>query len=162
MWKEIIITALAALALTLLAIAIRRALEVLNNLLVIKKAEAEAAGNRSASEAYGMAITVLDSIAEITVSRIEATQAATVRKAVKSGEKPFTELTRCSEEAYQDILGQLSPYVMAALETCVGNTERLIRNKIEEVLPRVKTDYRLLEDKTETLFLEINAAGGTQ
>lgn len=157
MLKEIIITVLAAAVLTLAVIVVRRTLNLLNELLVSKKAEAEAAGNRAAAEAYGMAVAVLNSITEATVSRIEATQAAAVRKAVKNGEKPFTELTGCSEDAYQDILAQLSPYVMASLETCVGNTERLIRNKIEEVLPKVKSEYRELEDKgISDLFLEIN------
>lgn len=146
MWKETIITVLAAVLLTLSAIAFRRILAILNELLESKKAEAEASGNRAAAEAYGMAMSVLDSIAQVTVSRIEATQASAVRKAVRAGEKPFTDLTRCSEEAYRDILGQLSPYVLASLETCVGSTERLIRNKIEEVLPKVKGEYRALED----------------
>lgn len=146
MLKETIITILAAVLLTLAVIVVRRILNLLNEILRSRKAEAEEAGNRAAAEAYGMAITVLDSITEVTVSRIEATQASAVRKAVKSGEKPFTELTRCSEEAYRDILEQLSPCVLASLETCVGSTERLIRNKIEEVLPKVKEEYRALED----------------
>lgn len=146
MLEKIIIAVLATIAL----IIIRRVLKLLSELLQIKKAEKELAGNQSAAAAYDLAIAVLDSIAETTVSRIEATQAAAVRKAVKSGEKPFTELTKCSEEAYQDILAQLSPYMMASLETCVGNTEKLIRNKIEEVLPKVKSEYKSLEDMEES------------
>lgn len=147
MWKEMIITGLAAVIMTLVVIVMHRAAEVLRELLKKNKADAEAAGNKAAVAAYEMAITVLDSITEITVSRIEATQAAAVRKAVKNGEKAFTELTRFSEDAYQDILEQLTPGIMAALETCVENTELLIRNKIEEVLPKVKSDYRALEER---------------
>lgn len=152
MWKEMIITGLAAVIMTLAVIALRRAIELLRELLKKSRAEAEAAGNKAAAAAYEMAITVLDSIAEITVSRIEATQAAAVRKAVKNGEKAYTELTKFSEDAYQDILEQLTPGIMAALETCVENTELLIRNKIEEVLPKVKSDYRALEDRESGEF----------
>ena len=147
MWKEVIITLLVAAVMTLSIMVIRRALAVLRELLEKNKAEAEAADNKAAAAAYEMAISVLDSIAEITVSRIEATQAAAVRKAVKKGEKAFTELTKLSEDAYQDILAQLAPCVMNSLETCVADTERLIRNKIEEVLPKVKSDYKALEDR---------------
>lgn len=147
MFKEAIITVLAAVILTLAIIVMRRAMAVLRKLLEKNKAEAAAANNKAAVAAYEMAISVLDSIAEITVSRIEATQAAAVRKAVKNGEKAFTELTKFSEDAYQDILAQLAPYVMESLETCVADTERLIRNKIEDVLPKVKSEYRALEDR---------------
>lgn len=149
MWKEIIITVSAAVMMALAAMALRRAFWLLREMLKKSRAEAEAAGNKAAAAAYDMAVTVLDSITEITVSRIEATQAAAVRKAVKSGEKAFTELTRFSEDAYQDIVAQLTPYVLASLETCVRNTEKLIRNKIEEVLPKVKYEYRSMEAKED-------------
>lgn len=147
MLKEASITLLAAVFITLTAMVIRLGAQLTRERLAIKKAEAEMAGNKAAASAYDMAITVLDSITEITVSRIEATQAAAVRKAVKNGEKAFTELTKLSEDAYQDIVAQLTPYVKKSLETCVADTERLIRNKIEEVLPKVKSDYRALEDR---------------
>ncbi|MCM1193354.1 MAG: hypothetical protein NC123_16360 [Butyrivibrio sp.] len=151
MWKEVISNGAAAVVLMLLIMILNRGAEVLRENLKKNKSEAEAAGNKAATTAYEMALTVLDSITEITVSRIEVTQAAAVRKAVKSGEKAYTELTKFSEDAYQDILKQLTPSVMAALETCVENTELLIRNKIEEVLPKVKQEYRALEDKGEQL-----------
>lgn len=146
MLKEVVITVGTAIIMTLTVIAIRQALILMRKMLVIRKAEAEVAGNKAAASAYELALKVLDSIAEITVSRIEATQAAAVRKAVKNGEKAFTELTKLSEDAYQDIVAQLAPCVMESLETCVADTERLIRNKIEEVLPKVKHEYRSLEN----------------
>lgn len=166
MWKEMIITGVAAVVMTLVAIVLRRSAEGLKVMLEQSRVAAQEAGNKAAIAAYDMAIAVLDSITEITVGRIEATQAAAIRKAVKSGEKPFTELTRCGEDAYQDIVAQLSPYVMASLETCVADTERLIRNKIEEVLPKVKKEYRMLEewetDTLEGLPWDIDTEGGGQ
>ena len=163
MWKEIIYTVLVAVIMTLVFIAFRRALEVIRELLVSSRAKAQEADNKAAVSAYDLAITVLDSVAKITVSRMEATQAAAVRKAVKSGEKAFTELTKCGEEAYQDIVAQLSPFVMASLETCVSDTERLIRNKIEEVLPGVKKEYRELEEQeTEEISWELDTEGSGQ
>lgn len=147
MWKEVMFTAMAAVIMALVVIIFRRGMEVMRELLVASRAKAEEADNKAAVSAYDLAITVLDSVAAITVSRIEATQAAAVRKAVKKGEKAFTELTRFSDEAYQDIVEQLAPCIMASLEGCVGNTEKLIRNKIEEVLPKVKEEYRALESQ---------------
>ncbi len=155
MFRELVITVVAAVVITLSVMVLKRAAAVLREQLKKNKEEAEAAGNKAAAAAYEMAITVLDSIAEITVSRIEATQAAAVRKAVKRGELAYTELTKFSEDAYQDILEQLKPSVMAALETCVNNTELLIRNKIEAVLPKVKQEYRELEDREEQLPWEV-------
>ncbi len=168
MLKEVLLTMIAAVVITLILIAWKRAVEALREMMVCNRAKAQAAKNEAAVTAYDMAIAVLDSVAQVTVSRIEATQAATVRKAVKSGEKAFTELTKCGEEAYQDIVAQLSPYVMASLETCVEDTERLIRNKIEAVLPQVKQEYRMLEDKemecgeAEALPWDIDTEGGGQ
>lgn len=165
MMKEAMMTLMAAAVITLILIAFRRTVSVLRELLVNSRAKAK---NEAAVTAYDMAIAVLDSVAKLTVSRIEATQAAAIRKAVKSGEKAFTELTKCGEEAYQDIVAQLSPYVMASLEACVEDTERLIRNKIEAVLPQVKQEYRMLEDKemecgeAEELPWDIDTEGGGQ
>ena len=144
MLKEILMSILTAVGITVALIIVRRVTEILNTFLEKKKAEAEEAQNKSAATAYAMAITVLTSITESTVSRIETTQAAAVRKAVKNGEKEFTELTKLSDDAYRDIVEQMSPVVMEALESCVDDTEALIRNKIEEVLPKIKSEYGTL------------------
>ncbi|MBP3487299.1 MAG: hypothetical protein J6K53_02780 [Roseburia sp.] len=154
MMKEILTSTLTAVVITLAVIAGRKLIAGLNAFLTVQKAEAEERGNKAKAGAYQFAIAVLDSIAQTTVSKIETTQAAAVRKAVKAGEKEFTELTKLSDEAYQEIIRQLSPDVMAALEACVDDTEQLVRNKIEEVLPKVKAGYRQLEQPQE---LEITA-----
>ena len=140
MLKEILMSILTAVGITVALIIVRRVTEILNTFLEKKKAEAEEAQNKSAATAYAMAITVLTSITESTVSRIETTQAA----AVKNGKKEFTELTKLSDDAYRDIVEQMSPVVMEALESCVDDTEALIRNKIEEVLPKIKSEYGTL------------------
>lgn len=87
MLKEILMSILTAVGITVALIIARRVTEILNTFLEKKKAEAEEAQNKSAATAYAMAITILTSITESTVSRIETTQAAAVRKAVKNGEK---------------------------------------------------------------------------
>lgn len=163
MLKEVLITMITAVVITLVLIVWKRTVATLREMMICSRAKAAAAQNEAAVTAYDMAIAVLDSVAQATVSRIEATQAAAVRKAVKSGEKAFTELTQCGEDAYQDIVAQLSPYVMASLETCVSDTERLIRNKIEDVLPKVKKEYRELEAKeADALPWDIDTEGGGQ
>ncbi len=149
MMKEILTSSLTAVLITLAVIAGRKLIAGLNVFLTVQKAKAEKQGNKSMASAYQLAITVLDSITETTVSKIETTQAAAVRKAVKAGEKEFTELTKLSDEAYQEIIRQLSPDVMTALEACVDDTEQLVRNKIEAVLPRIKAEYRGLEQPKE-------------
>lgn len=145
--KELIVSIFYAASITLLFLAVRRGIQILTAFLDEKKAEAVATGNRAMEQAYSLALMVLDSITEITVSRIETTKAAAIRRAVKAGEKEFTELTRLSDEAYESIIGQLGPIVYQGLEGCVKNTEELVRNKIEEVLPRVKASYSRLDDR---------------
>ena len=146
MVKELIISTLAAVVMTLVIMVLKRVLTLVKILLEKEQKEAEKKNNECLSTLYSLAMTVLDTLTGTTVSRIEATQAATVRKAVKAGEKPFTELTRLSEEAYQDVVAQLSPKIMEALEACVGDTEKLIRNKIEEVLPEIKQKYAAISE----------------
>lgn len=150
MMKEILTSTLTAVIITLAVIVGRKLIAGLNAFLNAQKAVAEEQGNKAKVVAYHFALAVLDSITQTTVSKIETTQAAAVRKAVKAGEKEFTELTKLSDEAYQEIIRQLSPDVMAALEAYVNDTEQFVRNKIEEVLPEVKAGYRQLEQKLET------------
>lgn len=141
MVKEFIMSILMAIVMTLMIIVAKRVMEVLKIFLENQKKAAKAEECKVMEVMYDVAIKVLDNIAGTTVSRIEATQAAAVRKAVKAGKLPYTELTGLSEEAYQDIVAQLSPEIRSTLEQCVGDTEKLIRNKIEEVLPKIKQEY---------------------
>ncbi len=141
MVKEVFVSALAAVAIATGAIVYRRVLQLLKAGVSEQLERAEREKNESLKVKCAFALELLDMLANLTVSRIESTKAAVVRKAVKAGEKSFTELTQLSEEAYQDIVKQLSPAVMQVLESCVGDTEALIRNKIEEVLPKVKKEY---------------------
>lgn len=150
MWKEIFLNAAGAVGVTLALLILTDAFAILGAFFQKKKAEAQKAQNQVLAAAYDTAIRVLESIIQTTLSRIETTKAAAIRQAVKSGEKGYTELTGLSEEAYQDIVRQLSPSVEKALEVCVKNTEALIRNKIEELLPEVKEKYKLIGSANET------------
>ena len=150
MWKEIFLSAAGAVGVTLALLILTDVFAILGAFFQKKKAEAQAEQNQMLTAAYDMAIRVLDSITQTTLSRIETTKAAAIRQAVKNGEKGYTELTGLSEEAYQDIVRQLSPSVEKALEGCVKNTEALIRNKIEELLPEVKERYKLIGSAKET------------
>lgn len=147
MWKEIFLNAATAIGVTMALLILTDIFAILGAFFREKKAEAEEAQNQMLAVAYDTAIKVLEGITQSTVSRIEATKAAAIRQAVKNGEKGYTELTGLSEEAYQDIVRQLSPSVKKALEGCVKNTEVLIRNKIEELLPEVKEKYRCIGTK---------------
>ena len=143
MFKEALISIFSAAGITLLVLVSKRVLALFNLFLKKKQSEAYAADRQALAAAYQAALTVLEGIAETTVSRIEATKAQEVRRAVKNGEAEFIELLGFSEEAYQDIIQQISPAVREALEGCVSNTEVLIRNKIEELLPMVKEKYQV-------------------
>lgn len=151
--KELVVSIFCAIGITLLFLVVSRCLQILTAFLRKKQSEAAAAGDQAREQAYNFAIMVLDSIAEITVSRIETTKAAAIRKAVKSGQKEFTELTKLSDEAYASIVDQLGPVVYRGFEGCVENIEELVRNKIEEVLPRVKTSYSNLNNGVEELYI---------
>lgn len=158
MVKELFVSVLAAVLMTLAIMVAKRVLTLLKLYLEKEQKAAEKNNNESLATLYSLAMTVLDTLAGTTVSRIEATQAATVRKAVKAGEKPFTELTKLSDEAYQDVVAQLSPKIMEALEACVGDTEKLIRNKIEEVLPEIKQKYAAISEQ-QSLIADIPDMG---
>ena len=147
MWKEIFLNAATAIGVTMSLLILTDVFAILGAFFRKKKAEAEEAQNQMLAATYDTAIKVLEGITQSTISRIETTKAAAIRQAVKNGEKGYTELTGLSEEAYQDIVRQLSPSVEKALEGCVKNTEVLIRNKIEELLPEVKEKYRCIGNK---------------
>lgn len=105
------------------------------------QAEAKAAGNTAKAAAFQFALTVLDAVTYSVVSRIEAEQAYQLRQAVKAGEAEVTELQLLSTEAYYDIVKMLSGEVKDCLDDTVEDTESFIREKIEELLPKVKADY---------------------
>ena len=147
MWKEIFLNAATAIGVTMSLLILTDVFAILGAFFRKKKAEAEEAQNQMLAATYDTAIKVLEGITQSTISRIETTKAAAIRQAVKNGEKGYTELTGLSEEAYQDIVRQLSPSVEKALEGCVKNTEVLIRNKIEELLPDVQAKYRCIGPK---------------
>lgn len=150
MWKEIFLNAATAIGVTMVLLILTDVFAILGAFFRKKKAEAEKAQNQMLAVAYDTAIKVLEGITQSTISRIEATKAAAIRQAVKNGEKGYTELTGLSDEAYQDIVRQLSPSMEKALEGCVKNTEALIRNKIEEFLPEVKEKYKLIGSVNKT------------
>ncbi len=109
--------------------------------LIKVQADAQAAGNTAKAAAFQFAITVLDAVTYSVVSRIEAEKAYRLRKAVKAGEAEVTELKLLSSEAYHDIIQRLGNEVKDCLDDTVDDTESFIRDKIEELLPKVKADY---------------------
>ena len=107
-----------------------------------KKKQAEAAGKTAKVAAFSFAINTLNCVTNTVVSRIEAEKAYTIRQAVKAGEAKVEELNILSTEAYEEIVELLGSEVKDILDECVNNTELFIREKIEELLPKVKADYQ--------------------
>lgn len=118
-----------------------RGIELLKAALKKKQAEAEAANKKALALTWETAIGVLDTVTRTVVGNLEHTKAYYIRQAVQAGEAAAEELTCLSTEAYQDIVDQLKEPVKEALDACVVDTERFIRERIEEVLPEIKARY---------------------
>ncbi len=119
-----------------------RAGKVWNQKLIRAQADAQASGNTAKAAAFNFALTVLDAVTYSVVSKIEAEKAYQLRQAVKAGEAQTAELKLLSSEAYQEIIRQMSSEVKDCLDCTVDDAEQFIRDKIEELLPKVKADYR--------------------
>lgn len=107
-----------------------------------KQKEAETAGQTSKAAAFSFALNVLNGVTNTVVSSIEAQKAYQIRQAVKAGEAKASELTNLSTEAYYEIVNMVGANVKEILDDCVDDTEQFIREKIEELLPKVKADYK--------------------
>lgn len=140
-------TAIAAVV-TIAAIVLKKVLGYADTWLKSKKTKAEAEGKQSLADLFESASMLLNAVTTTTVSKIEATKAAALRKAVHAGQAAASELELLSDEAYKEIMGQLTPAVEGVLEDAVGDVEKYIRNKIEEVLPEVKQKYKALTKET--------------
>lgn len=151
MMRELIMntvtTAGAALVATALAILIKKGCKYMDILIGRAKTKAKEEGKQHLASLFEMAEQILDDVTKTTVSKIEATKAAALREAVHAGQRTAEELNLLSDEAYREIVDQLSPVVEEALYGTIGDVEIYIHNKIEEVLPGVKQKYKALTSK---------------
>lgn len=138
---QILIAVAATMALYLLVQIIIRINRYAFAWLEKKEGEAKAAGETARAASFNFAMTVLNAVTNTVVSSIEANKAFRIRQAVKAGEAKFEELTSLSTEAYYEIIGLLGGQTKAVLDGCVDDSEKFIREKIEELLPKVKADY---------------------
>lgn len=138
---NIVIGVLMAIFLYFIAGLIGRLTVIFNQKLLKAKQEAQAAGQTAKAAAFQFAITVLQAVTYTVVSQIEAEKAYRIRQAVKAGEAKAEDLKILSSEAYNAIVQQLSAEIKDCLDDTVDNTEAFIREKIEEILPKVKADY---------------------
>jgi len=153
---KIVLGMVIAAVLYLIVQVISKCTKVLIQRLQQAQQDAEASGNRAKAAAFQFALTILNSVTYSVVSRIEAQKAYQLRKAVKAGEAQVTELELLSSEAYNQIVKLLGAGVKKCLDESVNDTEAFIREKIEELLPKVKADY------LKTLPAEGDRLGGEE
>lgn len=132
----------AGAALYLVAQLVTRTGRICKRMLAREQAEAQAAGQTAKAAAFNFALTVLDALTYSVVSKLEAEKAYQLRQAVKAGEARAADLKFLSTEAYYEICSQMGSEVKASLNDALDDTEQFIRNKIEELLPKAKADYR--------------------
>lgn len=137
----------AALVATTLAILIKKGYKYMDILIGRAKTKAKEEGKQHLISLFEMAEQILDGVTKTTVSKIEVKKAAALREAVHAGQRTAEELNLLSDEAYREIVDQLSPVVEEALYGTIGDVEAYIHNKIEEVLPGVKQKYKALTSK---------------
>lgn len=132
----------AGAALYLVAQLVTRTGRIWKRMLVREQAEAQAAGQTAKAAAFNFALTVLDAVTYSVVSKIEAEKAYHLRQAVKAGEAQAADLKLLSTEAYYEIINRMGSEIKTSLDDALDDTELFIRDKIEELLPKVKADYR--------------------
>lgn len=130
-----------AMVLYLVMQATIRASQYLKVRLQKKQNEAEAAGKTAQAAAFSFAVNILNSVTSTVVSSIEARKAYYIRQAVHAGQAKAEELNVLSTEAYEEIVKLLDEEARSILDACLDDSEQFIRDKIEELLPKVKADY---------------------
>lgn len=155
--KDLLVSAGALLLVTVVILLVERLAGILSTYLKRKKTQAEAEGKKAQMIAFSAADQLLTAVTKSTVSKIEATQAAHLREAVKAGEAVRDDLCYLSEDAYDEICATIGQGVRDTLDALMDSSEIYIRNKIEEVLPAIKQEYAQNKAIDEMLMRDIES-----
>lgn len=140
-WERLLVGILITAGVPLAGWLIGTGARCLHEILLKKKAEAQAAGEQLKVIAFDAAQKALEAVTRATVGKIESTTAAELREKVHAGESEFEELQALADDALDEIVAQLEPELLRVLAGSIGDLEGYIRNRIEAVLPEIKAEY---------------------
>lgn len=103
-----------------------------------QKQKAIEAKNTALASAFGTAETILTTITDTVVGKIEQVTAGELRALVKSGDASRDELVALAQEAYREIVATVQPEVFNELSGVIKDSEAYILSKIEDAVRKVK------------------------
>lgn len=103
-----------------------------------QKQKAVEAKNTALASAFGTAESILTTVTDTVVGKIEQVTAGELRALVKSGSADRKALTSLAGEAYKEIVATVQPDVMNELTNVIADSEAYILSKIEDAVRKVK------------------------
>ncbi len=103
-----------------------------------QKQKAVEAKNTALASAFGAAESILTSITNTVVGKIEQVSAGDLRNLVNNGDADREELVALARKAYEEIVTTVQPEVLRELNGVVADSEAYILSKIEDAVRKVK------------------------
>ena len=103
-----------------------------------QKQKAVEAKNTALASAFGTAESILTTITDTVVGKIEQVTAGELRVLVKSGAADREQLVGLAKEAYNEIISTVQPEVLSELSGVIADSEAYILSKIEDAVRKVK------------------------
>lgn len=103
-----------------------------------QKQKAIEAKNTALASTFGTAETILTTITDTVVGKIEQVTAGELRSLVKSGNASRDELVALAGDAYREIVATVQPEVFNELSVVIKDSEAYILSKIENAVRKVK------------------------
>lgn len=146
--KEIIVDALMTLGSAAVVAAITCGVRLICAKISTEKQKAKKAGNIALINAFSTAESILTTVTNTVVGKIEQVSAGELRTLVKSGKADREALVALSKDAYNEIVATVQPEIMAQLTTTIKDSESYIMSLIEDAVRKVKLQSELVP-KTE-------------
>ena len=103
-----------------------------------QKQKAIEAKNTALASAFGAAESILTTVTNTVVGKIEQITAGELRTLVKSGEADREQLVALAQRAYNEIVATVQPEVLSELNGVIADSETYILSKIEDAVRKVK------------------------
>ena len=108
-----------------------------------QKQKAVEAKNIALASAFGTAESILTTITNTVVGKIEQVTAGELRELVKSGAADRKQLTALARDAYNEIIATIQPEVLSSLSNVIADSETYILSKIEDAVRNVKLQPKI-------------------
>ena len=136
--KEIVMDAVVTVASTCIIAILVCGAKWMGAKISTQKQKAFEAKNTALASAFGAAESILNTITNTVVGKIEQVSARDLRNLVKSGQADREELVALARKAYEEIVTTVQPEVLRELNGVVADSEAYILSKIEDAVRKVK------------------------